>query len=529
MEMYSEMFNIGVLLADREGRALTADPVFCRLAGLRLGDPAGMRLPDLIARIEAHAPDAQHRTIRMPGESGREAHFALIVRQPEAPDCPEEEIRHLALHDPLTDLPNRRYLHQHLEAILKKSRSTGGQSAILFLDLDRFKAINDTLGHAAGDRLLQEAAKRIRACLRAGDRIARVGGDEFVCVVPDVASERDAADVAARIIEQMSRPFLLSGQEMYITTSIGVSLYPYHGDDFETLIANADTAMYRAKQEGRNEYRIYAYEMNAMSFEKMLLEQSLRKAIAEDELLLYYQPQVEVDSGRVIGLEALVRWQHAEFGLIPPSEFIPIAEETGLIVPLGNWVLKQACMQSKRWQEEGRLPIKVSVNVSARQFQHPEFVSCVAAIVDLTGMRPELLELEITESIFIQDVNATIAKLNELKRMGLRIAVDDFGTGYSSLNYLRQFPLDVLKIDRAFIRDIAHNAHDQAITDAMIRLAHDLGLLVVAEGVETVEQLARVSKPRCDIVQGYLYSVPLPPDRIGEWLAEAYGQVRVSG
>ncbi len=519
MEMEGDWLGFGILLADREGHAISIGPAFCRIAGLRLEDIENSTLPEIIARISICTPDVQHRTVQMQGTDGGENYTAFIVQEAGGDRQLDAQIRHLAFHDPLTDLPNRRFLRQYMDGILQKSRGTGRQSAILFLDLDRFKSINDTLGHAAGDQLLKDASERIRSCLRRGDRVARVGGDEFICVIPEMNDEHEAVETAGRLIEQLSTPFLVFGHELYITTSIGISMFPYHGDDIETLIANADTAMYRAKQEGRNLFRMYAYEMNAMSFEQMLLEQSLRKAIAEDELLLYYQPQVELSSGAVIGLEALVRWQHSEFGLVPPSEFIPIAEETGLIVPLGNWVLKQACIQCRKWQEEGRPPVKVSVNVSARQFQHPEFVADVADNVARTGMRPELLELEITESMFIQDAAATIAKLNELKRMGVRIAVDDFGTGYSSLNYLRQFPLDVLKIDRAFIRDIAHNAHDQAITDAMIRLAHDLGLHVVAEGVETAEQLARVKQPRCDAVQGYLFSKPLPAEEIGMWLA----------
>lgn len=402
MDLKGEMSGFGVLLADPKGHAISVGPSFCRISGLSMQDIEQHALPELIDRISVRAPEVQHRTVRMTSLDGQDAWIAFIVQEAGAFCQPDAQIRHLAFHDPLANLPNLRFL----------------------------------------------------------------------------------------------RPYMDGG------------------------IANADTA-YLAKQEGRNGFRLYASEMNAASFEQMLLEQSLRKAIAGDELLLHYQPQVEPSSGEVVGLEALVRWQHGEFGLIPPSEFIPIAEETGLIVPLGNWVLKQACMQNKKWQEEGRSPIKVSVNVSGKQFQHPEFVAGVAAILDQTEMRPELLELEITESIFIRDAPQTIARLNELKRMGLRIAVDDFGTGYSSMNYLRQFPLDVLKIDRAFIRDIAHNAHDQAITDAMIRLAHDLGLRVVAEGVETAEQLARVKQPRCDAVQGFLFSKPLPAEELSLWLAEA--------
>jgi len=519
MELEGEMLGFGMLVADLEGHAISVGPSFCRIAGLSQTDIEQYSLPELIDRISVIAPEVQHRTVRMTDMSGRESGIAFIVQEAGAFYQLDAQIRHLAFHDPLTDLPNRRFLRQYMDGVLQKTRGTGRQSAILFLDLDRFKSINDTLGHAAGDQLLKDASGRIRSCLRSGDRVARVGGDEFICVIPELKDEQEAAETARRIIERLSIPFQVHGHELYITTSIGISMFPYHGDDIETLIANADTAMYRAKQEGRNGFRLYAYEMNAKSFEHMLLEQSLRKAIAEDELLLYYQPQVELTSGEVTGLEALVRWQHGEFGLIPPSEFIPIAEETGLIVPLGNWVLKQACRQCRIWQEEGNRPVKISVNVSAGQFQHPEFVAYVAEIMLQTGMRPELLELEITESMFIQDAAATIAKLNELKRMGVRIAVDDFGTGYSSLNYLRQFPLDVLKIDRAFIRDIAHNAHDQAITDAMIRLAHDLGLHVIAEGVETAEQLARIQQPRCDAVQGFLFSKPLPADEIVLWLS----------
>lgn len=521
MDGTGEGLGFGVLLADPDGRAISVGPSFCRIAGLSMQEIERHALPELIDRITARAPEVQHRTVPMTSLDGRGAWIAFIVQEAGGWDPIDAQIGHLAFRDPLTDLPNRRFLRQYMDGVLQKVRGTGRQAAILFLDLDRFKSINDTLGHAAGDQLLKDASERIRSCLGSGDRVARVGGDEFICVLPDIEDEQEAAEAAGVLVEQLSKPFRVHGHELYVTTSIGISLFPYHGDDIETLIANADTAMYRAKQEGRHTFRMYAYEMNAKSFEQMLLEQSLRKAIAEDELLLHYQPQVDPHGREVVGLEALVRWQHGEFGLIPPSEFIPIAEETGLIVPLGNWVLRQACLQHGKWRAEGRPPIKISVNVSGKQFQHPEFIPGLAAILDQSAMRPELLELEITESIFIHDAPQTIEKLKQLKRMGLRIAVDDFGTGYSSMNYLRQFPLDVLKIDRSFIRDIAHNAHDQAITDAMIRLAHDLGLRVVAEGVETAEQLARIKQPRCDAVQGYLFSKPLPAEEMGRWLTEA--------
>jgi len=423
----------------------------------------------------------------------------------------EEQIKSLAYHDALTGLPNRRLFQDRLSVAVAQAHRNGQRLAVLYLDLDRFKPVNDSLGHAAGDRLIQDVAERLRTCLREGDTVARLGGDEFTLLLPGVSQVVDAARVAEKVLDTLRVPFQIEGREIFATASIGISLYPEDGHDVETLVKNADAAMYRAKQQGRDNYQLYTPALNATALERLALESSLRHALAKNELVIHYQPVLDLATGHVQAMEALLRWQHPELGLLPPAEFISLAEVTGLIIAFGPWVLRTACAQTREWQEAGHAELGVAVNLSARQFQHPDLVAQVRRALEETKLDPAFLELEITESSAMHG-EAAVHTLRELKALGVRIAIDDFGTGYSSLSYLRRFPIDTLKIDRSFIADITRDPDDAAIATAVIALAHTLKLRVVAEGVETEEQVAFLSARRCDRVQGFLFGAPLPAE-----------------
>jgi len=390
----------------------------------------------------------------------------------------------------------------------------------MFLDLDRFKIINDTLGHPMGDRLLKGVAQRLRSCLREGDTVARLGGDEFMVVLPAIAHAEDAARVGQRILDALSVPFNFEGHELHIGVSIGIALYPNDGKSAEALLKNADIAMYRAKEQGRNNYQFYTPALNDMAFERLTLENSLRRALERREFVVHYQPQVSLNTGQIVGMEALVRWRHPELGLVAPMKFIPVAEETGLIVPIGEWVLQMACAQNKAWQEAGFPPLRVTVNLSARFFRRKDLMETVARILKETGLDPDYLELELTEGTTMENAEATIRTLHELKEMGVHLSIDDFGTGYSSLSYLKRFPLATLKIDRLFVQDITTSSDGAVITLAIIAMAHSLGLKVIAEGVETEEQLAFLRAHRCDEMQGYLFSRPIPAEAFTQLLRE---------
>jgi diguanylate cyclase (GGDEF)-like protein/PAS domain S-box-containing protein len=437
----------------------------------------------------------------------------------------EEQIKNLAYHDSLTGLPNRRLFQDRLSVAIAQAHRSGQPLAVIYLDLDRFKPVNDSLGHAAGDRLIQDVAERLRTCLREGDTVARLGGDEFTLLLPGVSQVVDVARVAEKVLDTLRLPFQIEGREIFATASIGISLYPEDGRDAETLVKNADAAMYRAKQQGRDNYQLYAPALNASALERLALESNLRHALAKDELLIHYQPVLELATGRVRAMEALLRWQHPDLGLVPPAEFISLAEVTGLIIAFGPWVLRTACAQTRAWQEAGHTELGVAVNLSARQFQHPDLVAQVRRALEETKLEPAFLELEITEGSAMHG-EAAVQTLRELKALGVRVAIDDFGTGYSSLSYLRRFPIDTLKIDRSFIADITRDPDDAAIATAVIALAHTLKLRVVAEGVETDEQAAFLSARRCDHVQGFLFGVPLPAEDCSG-LLEAPVPVRV--
>ncbi len=426
----------------------------------------------------------------------------------------EKQIKHLAYHDTLTGLPNRVLFHDRLQQALSHAVREEHPMGVMFLDLDRFKIINDTLGHDVGDELLKAVSQRLINCIRQGDTVVRLGGDEFTIILPVITKAEDAAFVAQKILVTLAEPFLLNHQELHITSSIGISLYPNDGTNTQTLIKNADIAMYRAKDLGKNNYQFYTADMNSRALETINLENALRHALERNELLLHYQPQIDIRTGRIVGVEALVRWQHPEFGLVSPVKFIPIAEETNLIIPIGEWVLRTACEQGVRWRELG-LPVwRMAVNLSARQFRHQDLLQPIRRILQETGFDPHHLELEITESLIMQGAGKTIAILEALDEMGIRLSLDDFGTGYSSLSYLKRFPIDTVKIDRSFVRDIHTDPNDAAITSAIIAMAHSLRLSVIAEGVETEEQLAFLRERNCNEYQGYYFSKPLPAEQI---------------
>jgi len=433
----------------------------------------------------------------------------------------EEMLNSMAYYDSLTGLSNRILFNDRLGLALAQARRTKEMLAVLYIDLDNFKAINDTLGHAVGDRLLQLVGRRLKDCLRDGDTIARLGGDEFVVLLPQIRCAEDATVVATKLLESFGLPFDLDNNELFITTSIGISLYPYDGDDTETMLKNADTALYRAKEHGKNNYQLYTSAMNAKAFERLALENSMRRALDREEFVVYYQPQVNLTTGQIVGMEALLRWQHPDLGLVYPSEFIGLAEETGLIISIGDFALRTACKQNKAWQDAGHPPIRMAVNLSAKQFYQQNLDDTIAQALDDTNLHPKFLELEITESVVMKDTTSVSASLYKLKDMGIQVTIDDFGTGYSSLSYLKRFPIDGLKIDRVFIRNLTTDPNDAAIAKAIIAMAKSLNLRVVAEGVETTDQLEFLRSLKCDEIQGYLISRPVPADEATALLVES--------
>jgi diguanylate cyclase (GGDEF)-like protein/PAS domain S-box-containing protein len=426
----------------------------------------------------------------------------------------ENRVKFLAYYDVLTGLPNRTLLQDRLDKALAGSRRRKDKVAVLFLDLDRFKVINDSLGHSFGDLLLRKVADRLKREARDQDTVARIGGDEFVVVLTGLKDMTDAAVAAQRVMDAMIAEFGIQGRSLSVNCSMGISMFPDHGADGETLIKNADAAMYSAKESGRDRFQFFSEEMNTQVMERLTLEHGLRLALDRKELFLVYQPQMDVATGAVVGMEALLRWRHPELGVMSPDRFISIAENSGLIAPIGAWVLRTACAQARRWQDEGIAPMPVAVNVSAVQFRQTGFQELIRSVLSETGLPCQYLELELTESLLLSNADMTASIVWELKNMGLKLSIDDFGTGYSSLSYLKQFPFGKLKIDRSFIRDVAVNADDAAITTAIIRMAKSLGLKVIAEGVETEAQLSFLRALRCDEIQGYYFSKPLTADQV---------------
>ncbi len=416
-------------------------------------------------------------------------------------------------------MPNRRLLQDRAGQSLAVAEREKKNLALLFVDLDHFKTINDSLGHSVGDQLLVEVSTRLQGCVRRMDTVARLGGDEFVVLLPEVTVE-GATEVARKLIYRISRSFQIDRHELNVTPSIGISVFPQDGGDFETLLKHADTAMYRAKESGRSCYQFFTSEMNTAVLERLMLENSLRQGIERGEFVLHYQPQIDLETGRIVGAEALVRWRHPQLGLVPPGKFIPVAEVSGLIVTIGEWVLGEACRQNKAWQEAGLPPITVAVNISAVQFLGRQIEEVVRSCLQDSGLEPQYLELELTEGIVMAGANETVETLQRLSDLGISLAIDDFGTGYSSLSYLKRFPIDRLKIDQSFVRDLVSDPDDWAISSAIINLGHSLSLRVIAEGVEHAEQLDVLKRQGCNEVQGYLFSVPLPADNFAKLLAD---------
>jgi diguanylate cyclase (GGDEF)-like protein/PAS domain S-box-containing protein len=460
-------------------------------------------------------PDGAVRHVRMRVYVVRDGAGRHVRRAGIAQDVTESKeqaarIERLAYHDALTGLPNRAMLMDRLAQALAHAQRRQLQLAVVFIDLDRFKLVNDSLGHAAGDALLQEVARRLRAALREEDTVARVGGDEFQVVLDEIEGPADAAHVAEKLMQVLGEPFTVEGQELHVTASLGLSLYPRDGERGELLLKYADTALYEAKGEGRNAYRFFSPEMNAQAHGRLRMENDLRRAIERGELEIHYQPQIDLASGAVVAAEALLRWRHPRKGLVLPNAFIPLAEETGLIVPLGEWVLDEACRQAAQWQREGIGPLRVAVNISARQLRRPGLDRAVRHALAESGLPPPCLELELTESSVMHDPPRAQAVLQSLRELGVLLSIDDFGTGYSSLAYLKRLPLDRLKIDRSFIGGIPQDGDDAAIVETIIVMTHKLGLRVIAEGVETHEQRAQLLSQGCDEVQGFLWAKPVP-------------------
>lgn len=444
--------------------------------------------------------------------------FVAIVRDLTERIATQEKLRHLAHHDSLTNLPNRLLFVDRLEHALSR-RPKEEMLVVLFMDLDRFKVINDTLGHTYGDKVLQMLGERVSNCIRKSDTLARLSGDEFAILLEDLSSPRKIAPIARYIISELARPFVVDGHELFVTASIGISISPDDGNDSQTLLKHADIAMYRSKEMGRNTYQFYSPDMSSKAFERLNLETSLRYALERKQFRLLYQPQINATTGEVIGIEALLRWQHPELGLVSSNDIIPILEDTGIIVAVGEWILSTACKQAKLWQDKYKDSLRISINLSPRQFHDDRLVSMVKYCLDSTGLSASSLELEITENIILQDKKWLNKAFRDLENMGVRFAIDDFGTGYSSLSYLKRFPINTIKIDRSFVRDVTKDSDDAAIVTAIIAMTNSLNLQVIAEGVETDGQLAFIQQKGCELIQGFLYSEPLTAADMDKFLS----------
>lgn len=440
---------------------------------------------------------------------GEKFFFTIILRDITERRRYEETIRYQAFYDSLTDLPNRLLLKDRISLEISHSKHTNQSLAIMYLDLDRFKLINDTLGHDIGDKLLKEVAARLKSCVNETDTVARIGGDEFVILLPKITHEENIGNISNKILEAIREPILIDSHELYISTSIGITIYPDDGQDVETLLTNADVAMYRAKEKGKNNFQIYTSALNEKALERLAMENSLRRALEYKEFIVYYQPKVSTETEQIIGMEALIRWQHPNWGLVPPAKFIPLAEETGLIVPIGEWVLRTACAQNKALQNAGLPPLTVAVNLSALQFQLQDLTKMVSTVLEETGLDPHYLELEITESIAMQNVDHTIKMINELKEMGIKFAIDDFGTGYSSLSQLNSFSVNKLKIDKSFVNKIDGLKDHSIIASTVLALGKSMELGIVAEGVENQDQVNFFKLNKCDEMQGYFFGKPM--------------------
>ena len=454
----------------------------------------------------------------------QQANAHLVVATIEAHKLAEQieaakvQLDHLVHHDVLTGLPNRILLQDRLIQAMESACRQGRQLAVMFMDLDQFKHINDSLGHAIGDKLLQSVAQRLMGCVRHSDTISRQGGDEFVVLLPYIENPESAGVCAQKMLATLALPHRIDQHELHISVSIGISIYPNDGQDAETQIKNADIAMYQAKENGRNNYKFFEQDMNARAVQRQSVEVSLRRALKRQEFVLHYQPKINLQSGAIVGVEALIRWQHPEQGLLLPAQFVSIAEDCGLILPIGRWVLREACLQARSWQQAGLPPIIVAVNISALEFRDKDFLENIRAVIEKTGLEPRYLELELTESVLMQDAASTDSLLHALANFGVKLAIDDFGTGYSSLSYLKQFPINTLKIDQSFVNQMCSNLDDAAIVSAVTSMGKSLKLCVIAEGVESSEQSAFLLAQHCDEGQGYYFGCPMVAEALATLL-----------
>ncbi|HEX6099172.1 MAG TPA: EAL domain-containing protein [Thermoanaerobaculia bacterium] len=533
----------GIVVYDRELRYVLWNAFMVEMTGLAPADVLGKRVTDvfpnlaeqrvdeMLARalggetvsspdVHYYVPSTQRQgwvsSVYRPyiGDDGETLGVIALIRDITERKAAEQQIEYQAYHDAVTGLANRHLFQEHLSLAVALAQRRHKQVAVLFLDLDHFKVINDSLGHSVGDGLLREVARRLKEAVRDGDTVARVGGDEFTIVLQDVSHPREAAAVAQKVLRTVAEPMAIHGHRLFVTTSIGITVFPDDGTDAETLLKNADTAMYRAKAEGRNTFQMSTRELNRSTQERMTVENGLHVALEAGEFALLYQPQIDVETMSIVGMEALLRWRHPERGVILPEDFIGIAEERGLILKIGEWVLRQACRDARRFHDRGLKNFRVAVNLSARQFRDRSLGAAVQSALQESGIPAESLELEITESVAMENVVLTMSTLEEFRRAGVTIAIDDFGTGHSSLSYLKRFPLDALKIDRAFVSDLPDKFEDAAIVSSVIQLANGLGLRVVAEGVETAEQLEFLKDAGCREVQGYYFSHPVTIDAV---------------
>jgi diguanylate cyclase (GGDEF)-like protein/PAS domain S-box-containing protein len=523
-----------------------ANPAFTQITGYEITDALGRNLTllngddqdqsgmDIIrfAILQQQSGQAILRNYRKDGtlfwnelniaplknDIGEVTHFVGIIEDITEFKTYQEQLEYQATCDELTGLTNRSLLNDRLDQAIKGAQRYQKEVCIFFLDLDNFKVINDTLGHSAGDELLKLIAKRLQNCARSEDTIARYGGDEFVLIFPQIARMEDAAQIAERLIDEISQPLQIKGHKFQGTTSIGISFYPQDGQDKETLLQHADAAMYQAKDKGRNTFCFYTEELNLRLMQRLILEGDLRQALKLEQLMVYYQPKLNLHTGKISGVEALLRWKHPEKGMIPPDQFIPLAEDTGLILPIGEWVLRTACCQAKAWQEAGLLPITVAVNVSPKQLQFANFDQIICDVLNDSGLESRYLDLELTEGAIMKEPEKMVVTLNRLKDIGVQISMDDFGTGYSSLSYLKRFPFDNLKIDKAFINDIPTDDGDVTLVLTIIAMAHNFKLKVVAEGVETQAQMDFLTQKNCDEIQGYFFSRPVPATEVEQLL-----------
>ena len=510
----AEVFNI----LDGTTRLATANPM---LRAIEEDRTVGLATDSVLIRRDGFESAIEDSAAPIHNRDGWVTGAVIVFHDVSASRAMALEMAHLAQHDFLTSLPNRMLLTERFSHAIGLARRHNKQVGLLFLDLDNFKHINDSLGHAIGDRLLQSVANRLVTCVRATDTVCRQGGDEFVILLAEIGHPEDAAQVAETLRASLAMPHLVDGHELHVTLSIGISIFPDDGTNVDTLMQNADTAMYHAKANGRDTYRFFKADMNARAVRRLAVEGGLRRALNQEEFLLHYQPKIDLVTGAIMGAEALIRWQDPVLGLVEPWQFVPIAEENGLIVPIGQWVLREACRQVQAWLDSGLRAVPVSVNISAVEFRHADFLDGIARVLKETGLAPHYLELEITESILMHDAESTAALLEAIKAMGVQLAIDDFGTGYSSLSYLKRFPIDTLKIDQSFVREIAIDADDATIVAAVIGMGKNLKQRVIAEGVETLEQFAFLQARQCDEGQGFHFSHPVS--------AEDFARLLVAG